>query len=99
MTIERKIVVGLDDIKAIVFECPNCHSRLAVSPDKVDLFPQRCSRCPQQWVFQDPSPYTSADSSLSNFLRSITELRVLIKSCAMGVRVLLEFDEPKFDAK
>lgn len=94
MTIERKIVVGLDDIRTVIFECMGCHSRLSISPDKMDRFPQRCSRCPQQWIMLDPASPSSADPPLSNFLRGLMESRVLIKSGTIGVRVLLEFDEP-----
>jgi hypothetical protein len=95
MTFERKIVAGLDDIRAVVSECMKCHSRLAISPDNADTFPQRCSRCSQQWILQDPTSYSSVDSPMSNFLRGVAETRVLIKSGVLGVKILLEFDEPK----
>jgi hypothetical protein len=99
MTFERKILVGLDDIKSVVFECLGCRSRLALSPDELNKFPQHCSRCPQQWIPPDPDTYSSTDSPFSNFLRGITQIRTLIGAKAVGVKILLEFDEPKADAK
>ncbi|KKK72589.1 hypothetical protein LCGC14_2902380, partial [marine sediment metagenome] len=33
MTVEHRIVVGLGDIKAVVFQCNKCAARVAVSPD------------------------------------------------------------------
>jgi hypothetical protein len=41
MTIERKIVVGLEDLKALIFECraveKACKSRVSVSPDQARI--------------------------------------------------------------
>src|ERR1022692_1810663 len=61
MTVERKIVVGLDDIQAVSFECEKCHSRLTLPPDKIGEIPQRCEQNRSAWqrrsvdVFGPPS--------------------------------------------
>jgi hypothetical protein len=98
MTIERRIVVGLDDITGVTLECLGCHSKLTLLPDQLVDFPHRCPRCPQQWIPPDPTTYSSVASPFSNFLRSITQLRTLIQSNAVGVIVLLEFQEPNPNA-
>lgn len=96
MTFERKIVVGLEDIKAITFECANkeCRSRLTVSPDKLIDFPQKCPRCSLPWIQSEPSTYSNADSAIPNFLRGITKIRSFLSNGLMGVRILMEFEEP-----
>ena len=98
MTFERKMVVGLDDIKAVTFECLECHSRLTLLPDNLVNFPKQCSRCPQEWIPADPSTYSSVASPFSNFLRSVTQIRTLIGTNAIGVKILLEFEEPSSHA-
>lgn len=97
MTFERRIVVGLEDIVAVTFECANkqCHSRLTISPDKLTDLPQRCPRCSQQWIPPDPSTYSAVDAPFSNFLRGITDIRTVVRTNPIGVRILLEFEEPK----
>ena len=42
VTFERKIVVGLEEIRAISFECHKCKSRLTVSPDDLRDIPAAC---------------------------------------------------------
>jgi hypothetical protein len=97
MTFERRIVVGLDDIRAVTLECVNvnCGSRLTISPDKLENLPQRCPRCAQQWIPPEPSNFTNADSAFPNFLRGIAQIRTFIKNNLLGVKILLEFEEPK----
>ncbi len=36
MTVERRIVVSLGDIRAVIFQCKTCATRVAVPPDKLD---------------------------------------------------------------
>jgi hypothetical protein len=40
MTVERKIIVGLEDIKAISFQCDACQYRVTMSPDEVKEIPK-----------------------------------------------------------
>jgi hypothetical protein len=97
MTIEQKVVVGLEDIQAICFECLNndCRAIVSISPDKFERIPARCEQCGQQWApqnltgFQDSKPWV-----FTNFASSLKTIRTLMNSGSpMGFRVLLEFKE------
>jgi hypothetical protein len=35
MTIERRLIVGIDDIKGVSFECLGCRARNTMLPDKI----------------------------------------------------------------
>ena len=50
MTFEHKIIVGLDDIKAVIIEC-KCGTRVSLSPDAVHI-PEKCpaTACDAVWV-------------------------------------------------
>lgn len=89
MTFENKIVVGLDDIKAITFECNQCRARLSLSPDSVHI-PRRCHNCENVWIVGNPTEVTST-SSLVNFVDSISRIRKQLESGA-PFRILLEYE-------
>jgi hypothetical protein len=90
MTFEHKIVVGLDDIKAVTLECCQCHVRLTMSPDEV-RFPQRCRHCDAAWLLGDPSRYLSGTSAQLNFVDAIAQIRKQMKE-GVAVKILLEFE-------
>ena len=76
MTHENRIVVGLDDIIAVTFECTKCKSRLTVLPDRIEI-PFKCPRpqCDQQWR-SDIVEHVSVPSSFYvQFCRAISQLR------------------------
>jgi DNA replicative helicase MCM subunit Mcm2 (Cdc46/Mcm family) len=99
MTIERKVIFGLEDIKALVFECNECSARVSISPrdGKSINMPSKCPQCPQKWLALDLAQHDSVGSPVTNLISSIERLRaipaVVLKE--MGFRILLEFDEPK----
>ncbi len=97
MTIEHKIVVGLDDIMAVTFECNQCHSKLTVPPDKIKL-PQDCRQCGAEWFSGVDMPYPTGGSPYSSFIRALTTIRSQLKD-RMPFRILLEFDQKEFDEK
>jgi|ERR1019366_4010583 hypothetical protein len=95
MTFERKIVVGLDDIKAISFECNKCHSRITILADKLRDVPENCHNCGEIWKSRGLSPHhQDVASPYSNFVSAIWKIRTLLENGA-PFKILLEFDEPK----
>ena len=58
MTIETKTTIQLSDIKAIEFECKNCH-RIALSPIAVATTPPYYCEChvPPEWMPQGGDMY------------------------------------------
>jgi hypothetical protein len=95
MTIEHKIVVGLSDIKAVIFECANanCHARVIVSPDNIHI-PKQCPACNEGWISIEKS-FQSDTSQEKNFVDALAKLRVL-EAKPLPFKILLEFeDEPR----
>lgn len=94
MTIEHKIVVGLGDIQAVIFECSNCRARVSVSPDKLQI-PKQCPNCNQGWIGGEKKSFQSDTSQQTNFVEALSKLR-LLEANGSGFRILLEFeDEPR----
>ena len=95
MTVEHKIVVGLEDIAAITLECLNpkgCHSRVSVSPDKIKI-PSNCPQCNHEWVPEAISGVTSVKAwPYANFVNSIKLIREgKTPEGQPGFKILLEF--------
>ncbi len=96
MTIEHKIVVGLDDIKTVIFECKQCRTRVTMSPDEIRI-PLKCPKencVSRAWIVGSPSGLTSeyegSTAAHINFVEAIGYIR---KNKGAAFRVLLEFDD------
>jgi hypothetical protein len=94
VTFERKIVVGLEEIRAISFECHKCKSRLTVSPDDIRDIPASCPHCNFSWR-QPIDPEAGPVSPPRNFAVGIKEIRIRFGADVIGFKILLEFDEPR----
>jgi len=92
MTFEHRIVVGLDDIKAVSIECNQCHTRLTMSPDSIRI-PPHCQQCDSVWIVGDPTNYTAVTMPQLNFVNAISQIRKQLEKNGGGFRILLEFDE------
>ena len=95
MTVERKIVVGLDEIRAITFECHKRKSRLTVSPDDICDIPVACPHCNFTWGLPQVPSAVPSGSSPKAFAFGIRELKIWIGADVIGFKILLEFDEPR----
>jgi hypothetical protein len=89
MTAERRIIFGLEDIKAVTFACHACKSRLSFSPDELIKIPQHC-HCGQRWVIGD----VPTNSPFRKFTDSLYAARNTIKPETAGFKLLLEFADP-----
>lgn len=86
MTQERRIIVSLDEIKAFVFECNRCKSRVSIPPEAFEFIPENC-----------PHGHSWQSAGLGHggtFLKAIKHLKDPIYEKA-GFRIFLEFEEPK----
>ena len=106
MTSERRIVVGIEDIKSISLECNECKVRLTYSPDEMIDIPEVCpnSLCRSIWNPRiTKSAPTEFDSPASiKLLRAIDGVKVEKRANEVnnpksenGFRILLEFDETR----
>lgn len=93
MTIERKIVVGLDDIKAITLEC-ECGARMTFTPELFRAIPANCSNCPKQWSKFDRLDTAPGIPAATWFLTSLRDIRTLLREKSLPFKILLEFNEP-----
>lgn len=88
MTVERTIVVGLDDVKAVTLECRNCRTRVVLSPDHTRI-PRQCPDCGSNWL--------SAVQDGANFLDNLRKIRAETPTVAVAdppkFLILFEFDE------
>ena len=97
MTIEHKIVVGLNDIKAVVLECRKCHTRVSVPPEDAKV-PYACPSG-HQWLPE------IVDSGGSPRLPAYQRFCVALKECrtlqANGApfTILFEFDAQQFESE
>ena len=93
MTIERNILVGLEEIKSVVLECNQCKSRMVISPDKMDVFPEACPRG-HIWKWDSTPGRESVGTQSIGFAVSLKNLRSQTSSNS-GFRLLLEFTDPQ----
>ncbi len=94
MTIERRILVGLRDIKALSFECNKCHARISVSPDAGKVPAYQCPECEHPWRGSDAYTNKEVTTPYVALVKAISTLRSLNNN-AEGFTILLEFEEPK----
>jgi hypothetical protein len=95
MTFEHKMIVGLDDIKAVTFECNECKARTTIPSDKLQGVPRACSSCNAIWQVKEPGSYvtTSGPAELA-LIQAIVTIRILIRQKKDTFKILLEFEEP-----
>lgn len=91
MTIERKIVVGLGDIKSVSFQCDECKYRVTMSPDEIREIPRGCPNG-HRWIQGEPE--ASQFPPLLKFAENLGKLRTATSQKLLGFQILLEFDEP-----
>jgi hypothetical protein len=87
MAIERRLVVGLNDIQAVVFECVKCRGGMVLSPDRTiteDKLVQ-CPLCGEQWL-----PNRNVAAEVLAFLVSLKSIRSQQAKPAFMTR--LQFD-------
>jgi hypothetical protein len=99
MTVERKIVVGLEDVEAITLECLNpsgCRSKFSASPDSIRI-PTNCPQCGHEWMPPTPSGHLPSKAwPYVSFLNAVRAIRAGGKAEEPpGFRIILEFKEPR----
>jgi hypothetical protein len=93
MTFEHNIVVALEEIKAIIFECNTCKARTVLAPENIEVPPGSCPRG-HGWDWNASTEHSSFGSPFASFIIALKRLRDPM-SHRVGFRIYLEFDEPK----
>lgn len=94
MTREHRLIVSLEEIKAIVVECTfaDCGCRSVIAPEKIDAFPANCPRG-HMWNWGIPQePLIGSPFKL--WLQLLKRIREPLNR-DVGFKIFLEFDEPK----
>lgn len=98
MTAERRLLIALTDIRALVLECGQCGVRLSIQPANVK--PEDFKECPScriQWSHLDTVRRDGYASKLVTFADALDDaIKTQVPGDARSkVRVYLEIDEPK----
>ncbi len=93
MTVEQKIVFGLEEITAVIFECNECKSRASINTEHLSFPPQRCPSG-HSWDWNLASPFGATDSPFRMFISSLGRLRDPLSE-KVGFKILLEINKPK----
>lgn len=89
MTVEHRVIFGLEEIKAVIFQCNQCKTRVAIIPDELESIPHKCPK-EHAWDWN-----IAPEFSGSCFLGLITSLRKLKDPIyeKTGFKILLEFED------
>jgi len=104
VTIERKCVIALNDIKAVSFECTSssCGARLSISPENINrtgigrAIPFRCPSCNEEWRDKSPAQIEKGMmmTAPEEFIAAL--LKLTDKNCRVyGFRIFLEIEQPE----
>jgi hypothetical protein len=95
MVVGRRIVAGLEDIKAVSFECIKCGARLTYAPGSVPEPPMWC-KCGQMWRPEERRHPDIHQSACLDFVQALVSIRSVSREQTgiVGFRILFEFEEP-----
>ncbi len=98
MTLQNRIVVGLDDIKAVTLECTDqdnkkCCARFSSSPDMIQI-PKNCPQCNATWWKGDQTFRQYDNPRQMGFLEALAKLRDR-EAEGTPFRIFLEFETPE----
>ena len=95
MTIEQKLIMGVDDMRAMRVECGGCPAALSFSLDETVRIPEACPACSERWIdaFNRSGQETAA--AVSHFITALKQLR-RVRSELKGepITVRFEFNVP-----
>ncbi|KKL67707.1 hypothetical protein LCGC14_2132310 [marine sediment metagenome] len=92
MTVEHRLVVGLQDIKAVTLVCKHCEGRYVMSKDI--SITVNCPICGATWLVVPTAVTRRVPSPFHDFVEALNALRIAQNHEDVGFRLLLEFDDP-----
>jgi DNA replicative helicase MCM subunit Mcm2 (Cdc46/Mcm family) len=97
MTLERRMVAGIDDIQAVTFQCSSCTTRTTVPADSLREVPRQCTSCNAVWWRGDEiaTHVSTSGPAATAFIQAIRTLTTMMREKKDAFRIFLEFDEPK----
>jgi|HubBroStandDraft_4_1064222.scaffolds.fasta_scaffold369632_3 hypothetical protein len=95
MTIERKILFGISDIRTISFACDKCGARATFPLGPTKEPTATCYVCQHPWragTKQHLSPFSGEPSAYAALLQALSDVKALEKEA--GFKMLFELEEP-----
>jgi hypothetical protein len=86
MTVEKKLIIGLDDIKRVYFECKKCGARSIFAQRSMIKVPHSCQAC--------TAPFVTGVYDESLAVKFIDNLLTMQNATDSGLRILFELDAP-----
>ena len=93
MTYEHKIIIGFDEIKAIIFECNQCKCKTVIVPEELNTTPNSCPKG-HSWDWNVITEYRDFGSPFVGFFKFFRFLREASLSERVGFKILFELDVP-----
>jgi hypothetical protein len=91
---ERKLVVGIEDIHSVVLECMKCLMRWTYQPDKPpQSIPPNCPHCRAVWNELRALGTEQIKSPFENFIEALPKIREWLKHGKSGFRIMMEFKD------
>jgi hypothetical protein len=97
MTVERRMIFGIDDIRAVTFQCSSCKTRITIPADSLREVPRQCTSCDAVcWRGDEIATHVSTSGPAAMaFIQAIRTLATMMHEKKDGFRILLEIEEPK----
>lgn len=97
MTIERRMILGVDDVKAVTFECSKCAARTPIGVGSLREVPQQCPSCNEVWWRSNDfaTHVTTSRPAATAFIQALRVLAAITRDKKDTFRIFLEFEEPK----
>jgi hypothetical protein len=93
MTIERRLIVGTEEIKSVCFQCAKCPARVSHSVSRRLVIPKVCPECGSSWVIPHNSQTEESESPFHKLITAIREVDNQVEKPPF--RILFEFEEPE----
>ena len=97
MTVERRMIFGIDDIRAVTFQCSSCKTRITIPADSLREVPRQCTSCDAVWWRGDEiaTHVSTSGPAAMAFIQAIRTLATMMREKKDAFRILLELEEPK----
>lgn len=92
MTFEHRLLIGFDEIKAIVFECNTCKTRTSIAIKEFNAPPLLC---PKQHAWTTNKPTIEATPALNALALLLQRLGTEDSISQTGFKIFLEFEAEK----
>ena len=88
MTIEQKLIMGVEDMRGMRLECGRCRAALSFSLDETVRIPERCPACQTPWIDAFKGPWQETVAAVEQFIACCPTCAIRIEGGA-SCRIIL----------